>query len=394
MNIRQLIKPKGNKVIWTAVVVLMIASFLAVYSSTSVLAYQKMGGNTSFYMLKHLGMLLMGFGTIFLFHRISIRYINGLSTPMLLFSIGLLVLALVGGQSINNSSRWISVGGFSIQPSEFAKVTMVIYVAMQLGKKEHIDNPGRAFWHIIVPLAVVCGLILIENLSTAGLVGGSCFVMMFVGRVPWRYLLSTAAVGIGFLVLVFLFAPYLPLPRAQTWHNRIVRHFTASEETENSDENYQIQQALMAVSTGGFIGRGPGNSYMKNFLPMAFSDFIFAIILEEYGMWGGIVILLCYWALMMQCLSIMRACRRAFQLYLVMGLGLLISLQVCINVAVCLGIMPVTGQTLPMVSMGGSSNLFIGMAIGLTLSVSREVQEQQQEEEAEARAGAEAEMVE
>ena len=133
---------------------------------------------------------------------------------------------------------------------------------------------------------------------------------------------------------------------------------------------------------------------MKNFLPMAFSDFIFAIILEEYGMWGGIVILLCYWALMMQCLSIMRACRRAFQLYLVMGLGLLISLQVCINVAVCLGIMPVTGQTLPMVSMGGSSNLFIGMAIGLILSVSREVQEQQQEEEAEARAGAEAEMVE
>ncbi len=362
---------KGDRIIWIVVLFLMLVSLLAVYSSTGTLAYAKQGGNTAYYVLKHFVMLLMGLGAMVFVHRIPPRYIAGFANVMMAFAVLSLLAALVMGTTTNGASRWLNLGFFSFQPSEFAKLALIVFVARYLALNQHEKDSRKAFLPIMIGIGLICGLIFRENLSTTLLLGFTCMILMFVGRIPVRYLFGVTAIGMVGIVLILLLAPHLSfLPRAKTWRARVER-FMDPEKHGNSDSNFQSEQAKMAVATGGVIGRGPGNSYYRNFLPMAFSDFIFAIILEEYGLIGGGLVLLCYIVLMARGFNIAKRCERPFHIFLVLGITTLLVLQAFINMGVCVGIFPVTGQTLPLVSMGGTSNIFTGMAIGAILSVSR-----------------------
>ena len=362
---------KGDRIIWIIVLFLMLVSLLAVYSSTGTLAYAKKGGNTAYYVLKHLVMLQLGLGAMVFVHRIPPRYIAGFANVMMAFGAVTLLAALVMGTTTNGASRWLNLGFFSFQPSEFAKMALIVFVARHLALNQHEKDARKAFIPIMGGMAIICGLIFRENLSTTLLLGGTCMLLMFVGRIPMKYLLSVTAIGVVGIVIILLLAPHISfLPRVKTWRARVER-FWNPDEHGDSASNFQSEQAKMAVATGGVIGRGPGNSYYRNFLPMAFSDFIFAIILEEYGLIGGVLVLLCYVVLMARAVNIARRCERPFHIFLVLGITTLIVLQAFVNMGVCVGIFPVTGQTLPLVSMGGTSNIFTGMAIGAILSVSR-----------------------
>ena len=362
---------KGDRIIWIVVLFLMLVSLLAVYSSTGTLAYAKQGGNTAYYVLKHFAMLLLGLGAMVFVHRIPPRYIAGFANAMMIVAIASLGAALVMGTTTNGASRWLNLGFFSFQPSEFAKLALIVFVARHLALNQHEKDARKAFIPIMGGIVLVCGLIFRENLSTTMLLGGTCMILMFVGRIPVKYLLSITAIGLAGIIIILMLAPHLTfLPRAKTWRARVER-FWSPDEKGDSDSNFQSEQAKMAVATGGVIGRGPGNSYYRNFLPMAFSDFIFAIILEEYGLIGGGLVLLCYVVLMARGFNIAKRCERPFHIFLVLGITMLLVLQALINMGVCVGIFPVTGQTLPLVSMGGTSNIFTGMAIGAIFSVSR-----------------------
>lgn len=372
---------KGDKWLLSAVLFLIIVSVLAVYSSTSALAYQKMHGDTSYYLFRHCSMLIGGLFCLAVASNVKPKYYSGLSVLMVGVSVALLAYALVGGSSINGSSRWIRLGAVSFQPSEIAKVSLMLFAARQLGI--HTDNPDKAFWPIVVASGLVCGLILLENLSTFLLVAMSVGTLMVIGRVSLLKLgiLSTA---LSVLVAsVIYFAPVVsnvfpPASRAITWRARVERFIGVSGDNAVAPPRggkTQEEQALTAVSTGGLAGRGPGNSYMKNFLPMAYSDFIFSTILEEYGLWGGLLVVAAYFVIFARTRKLAFRCKRAFHLYAIAGLGVMITLQAIINMMVGVGLLPVTGQTLPMVSMGGTSNLITGVTFGIMLSISEETKQ-------------------
>lgn len=369
---------KGDKWLLSAVMFLIVLSVLAVYSSTSALAYQKMHGDTSYYLFRHCSMLIGGLLCLGLASNVRPKYYSGLSIIMVGVSILLLIGALVAGSSINGSSRWIRLGIVSFQPSEIAKVSLMLFAARQLA--EHGDDPDKAFWPIVTAAGAVCGLILLENLSTFLLVALSVGALMIIGRVSISKLMLLGGGLAIFVGILIYFAPQVssvfpPAKRAVTWHNRIERFIAADDEQTTGprrNEKTQEEQALTAVSTGGLAGRGPGNSYMKNFLPMAYSDFIFSTILEEYGLWGGLLVVAAYFMIFARSRILAIQSKKEFHLYTVAGLGIMLTLQAIINMMVGVGLMPVTGQTLPMVSMGGTSNLITGVTFGIMLSVSEE----------------------
>ncbi len=362
----------GDKWIWGAIIVLMIASLFFVTSSSSVLSYQKYGNSSYSFGFKHFGMLVLSLGMAVAVSHVAPKYISGLSKFVLAVGVIGLILVMVIGVQINGSSRWISIGGVTFQPSELAKIALIIFTAHELAKNS--ADPGKAFWRIMGASAIVCGLILFENLSTFLLLITTIGMMMFIGRIPMKYMLSTALVAVSLLTIVVVFAPYQPVkgifPRAMTWHNRVERYLEGTTAERANDNDYQARQAHLAVASGGLTGKGLGKSYIKNFLPMAFSDFIFSIILEETGIFGLIVILSCYGIILIRSFQIARQCERHFHIYAILGLAILISLQAIINMFVGVGLLPVTGQTLPMVSMGGSSNVLMGVAFGIILSIS------------------------
>ena len=308
--------------------------------------------------------------------NIKPKFFYGISNLLLFVGIVLLVMTMLVGSSINGSSRWLSLGGLSFQPSEIAKIALVIFVAKQL--TAHHKNPDDAFWPIMMATSVVAGIIVFENLSTCLLIVSTVAVMMFLGRVSAFKLVVTGLVAVAGIVLVIAFAPQLTnvFPRAMTWRGRVERFVNGDNEemsAKDKAKNYQAEQALAAVSTGGLVGKGPGNSYVKNFLPMAFSDFIFSIILEEYGLLGGLVVVALYITILARSRIVAVRSDNTFHVYTIMGLGVMISIQACINMMVGVGLIPVTGQTLPMVSMGGTSNVIMGFAFGVMLSISSEM---------------------
>lgn len=366
---------KGDRSIWIAIIVLMGVSILAVYSSATVLAYQRMGGNVAAVMMKHVVLLVMALATIIFISNQKPENIIKFSLLAYIAGIGVLFVALAAGTTVNGSARWIYIGGFSIQASEIAKIGLVMFLAQQLG--EHYKNdsndkePNDAYWPCILATLAVCGLVVIENLSTSLLIMATALSMMFIGNISKRRLLLTCLAMVGVMVVAIIFADYTKIifPRFETWNARVERFFDGEDEIGVDQKDYQAEQALTAVSTGGLLGKGPGNSYIKNFLPMAFSDFIFSIILEEYGMLGCVVILLCYTTIIRRAASVTKQCKKASHAYVMLGLAIMITLQATINMCVGVGLIPVTGQTLPMVSMGGSSNILTGVAFGIILSV-------------------------
>lgn len=367
---------KGDKVIWAIIAFFMLLSMLVVYSATGSLAYRQHGGNTTYFLFKHLTFELLGLGLIFTMIKIPYRYYSRLSLVFLSISIPLLLYTLVRGANINSASRWIIVPviGLTFQSSDFAKVALIMFLARQLSiYQEELDNFKTVLLRIVLPVGAICVLIMPANLSTALMLGIAAATMMFIGRIKIKHLLTIASVGIVFLVLFFLFAKLVHLGgRIDTWQNRI-EHFMSKDK---EDGNYQVDQSKIAVVTGGFLGKGPGNSHQRNFLPHPYSDFIYAIIIEEYGMVTGVLVLIAYLILLFRAGVLIRKCDRTFPAFLVLGLTLLMVFQAMINMAVAVNLFPVTGQTLPLVSMGGSSLLFSSISFGIILSVSNGIEKQ------------------
>lgn len=372
---------KGDKVIWMVVIILTIFSLLAVYSSTGTLAYRYQKGNTEYYLLKHLIILLFGLALMYVAHLVKYSYYSRISQLAMIISVPLLLFTLFTGTNINEASRWLTlpVINLTFQSSDLAKLALIIYVARLLSKKqEQIKDFKSAFIPILMPIIIVCGLIVPANFSTAALLFATCMVLLFIGRVNLKYIFALFGIGavvFGIFIVFLMNAP--DQGRLGTWKKR-VENFNSGD----SKENYQVEQGKIAIATGGIFGKFPGNSTQRNFLPHPYSDFIFAIIIEEYGLLGGLVVVLMYLILLFRGIRIVSKAPGTFGAFLTMGCCFSLVFQAFINMAVAVNLLPVTGQPLPMVSMGGTSIWFTGLAIGMMLSVSREADKKQEAVEA------------
>ncbi|WP_421920630.1 FtsW/RodA/SpoVE family cell cycle protein [Marinifilum sp.] len=371
---------RGDKVIWIIILLLSLVSLLVVYSSTGTLAYKVRGGNTSYFLIKQLILLGGCFFIMYIVHAMPHRYYSSFANIVLVISIGMLILAKLIGTNLNDASRWITIPGigFNFQPSELAKLALILHVSRTLSRFQGKQECSKdAFIRLIVPIGVVCLLIFLDDFSTSVLLGGICYILMFIGRVAYKYLFGSIAAVLLVLVLLIALAPVIPsLGRVQTVRSRIENFFN-EERSINNNQNYQVEQAKIAVASGGIFGKMPGNSTQRNFLPHPYSDFIYAIILEEMGWMGGFGILALYLFLLYRAGIIVRKCSRTFPAFLVIGLTLSIVFQAMTNMAVSVNLIPVTGQPLPLVSMGGTSLIFTSAAFGMILSVSNWANEEE-----------------
>ena len=368
---------KGDKVIWAIVIILSLVSVLAVYSSTGSLAYRMQKGNTEYYLFKQLSVLVLGVVIIYVAHRVNYTVYSRMAVILLLISIPLLIYTLFFGSTINEASRWIRlpVINLTFQTSDMAKLALFMYISRQLSRKQKvIKDFKKGFLPIMAPVCLVCLLIMPANMSTALMLGASCMLLCFIGRVNIKHLVSLVGVGVlgTALIIGIVLATGVGGGRVATWKSRI-EHF-GSRDTKD-DQPYQVQQAKIAIAGGGLFGRGPGNSEQRNFLPHPYSDFIFAIIIEEYGMVGAGLLICVYLILLFRSIRIFRRCPYAFGAFLSIGLSFTLVIQALANMAVTVNLMPVTGITLPLVSMGGTSIWFTSLAIGIILSVSRTVED-------------------
>jgi cell division protein FtsW len=366
---------KGDRIIWGLIVLFMIYSLLAVYSSSAGLAFMKYGGNTTFFLRSQFFMLVLSVGIIVIVHYLPYRIYSSLAGLILIVAVGLLVLTLVFGSRINEATRWLVIPGtgFRLQTSDVAKVALVIYLARTLAKyQDMLGDFMLVTKFLIVPVAIVCALIMPENLSSAVMIFGISLIILFVGRVPFRFLLAYVGMGLtGVVLFALVLSAFTDDNRVEVWKNRIENYVSGSDDP---DESYQSNQAKIAISTGGLFGKAPGRSVQRNMLPQSNSDYIFAIIIEEYGfVFGAIPLLLAYMILFFRGVTIAKKCETAFPAFLVLGLIIMIVIQAMLNMLVAVGLFPVTGQTLPMVSWGRTSVLVMSFSIGAILSVSRVV---------------------
>ncbi len=364
---------KGDRTIWVVVVLLYIVSILAVYSSTGTLAYRFRAGNTEYYLIKHAIVTAFGLGLMYLSHKIRYPYYSRISQLALFIAIPLLLFTLVRGTAIHEAQRWITLPlvNLSFQSSDFAKLALIMYLARLITRKQDvIKDLHKGFIPMTIPVLIICALILPANFSTAAMLFATCMVLMFIGRVRLRYIMGLAGAGLVALALFILVVSTLPQSgRVETWSNRITS-FTNKEESDN----YQAEQAKIAIASGGIVGKLPGNSTQRNFLPQAYSDFIYAIIIEEYGLAGGFIVLLFYLILLYRGIRIAHKSPGTFGALLAAGLSFSLVFQAILNMAVAVNLLPVTGQPLPLVSMGGTSLWFTSLAIGIILSVSRSIE--------------------
>jgi len=363
---------EGDRAIWAIVAVLAILSFLPVYSASTNLVYVVNNGTTTFHLFKHAFLLSCGFLIIYAVHKIPFRYFSGGSVLMIPFVILLLIFTLTQGKTIGgaNASRWIQIPfiGVGFQTSTLAGLVIMVYVARYLARnKDKIINLKETIVQLWLPVAVILALILPANLSTTVIVFFMAMLLSFIGGYPLKYISSVVGIGVLMLALFMLTAKAFPdaMPnRVDTWISRI-DNFS----NKNVDEGYQVEKAKIAIASGGLKGRGPGKSIQKNFLPQSSSDFIFAIIVEEYGLIGALVVILLYFLLLFRIVMAAKKATSIFATLLIIGVGLPIIVQALINMAVAVNLFPVTGQTLPLISSGGTSIWMTCFAIGIILSV-------------------------
>lgn len=396
-NTRNLLsKTKGDKVIWALVVLLALVSLLAVYSATGSLAYKNYKGNTEVYLFKQVAFILVGILVIYFAHLVNYTLYSRVATILFLLVIPLLIYTLFFGVRMNEGSRWIRLPliNMTMQTSDLAKLALFMYIARMLSRKQDvIKSFKKGYLPVIMPVFIICALIAPANLSTALLLGASCMLLLFIGRASSKHLLLT--VGLALIPIVFLImaavirhkqgddelatAPQKKgsaglFARVDTWIGRVENFMYSGKEADN-DEMYQVNQAKIAIAKGGILGVGPGNSETRDYLPQAYNDFIFAIIIEEYGFVGGIFIVFVYLVFLYRCIRIFKRCPYAFGAFLALGLSFTLAIQAIANMAVTVNLFPVTGVTLPLVSMGGSSFIFTCLAIGIILSVARNVEQ-------------------
>ena len=378
---------RGDRSIWAVVALLALFSFMPVYSASSNLAYLYGDGNTLQFLIKHLAHLSLGFVILFGVHRIPYHYFKGLSMIALPIMMILLVLTLAQGTTIEgaNAARWIKVPvvGVTFQTSALASVILLVYVARYLARiKDQEITFKQTLWPLWTPVFIVIGLILPANLSTALLIFVMVLMLVFVAGHPLKYIASVLGIGLLSLTLFILTAKAFPglFPnRVDTWTSRIESFMTS--EVDAKEKDYQITQANIAIATGGLMGLGPGKSIQKNFLPQSSSDFIYAIIIEEFGLFGGLSLLFFYLFLLFRLVVLAYKTPDYFGRLLVVGVGVPLLFQAFINMGVAVSLFPVTGQTLPLISSGGTSIWTTCVALGVILSVSAHRKEQIQNKE-------------
>jgi cell division protein FtsW len=357
---------QGDRVIWAVVFALSMISILVVYSSIGTLAYKRTLSPESF-LIKHAITVFVGLAAMWFAHKVDYRYYSKISKIALWISIPLLIYTFTNGVTLNEAARWIQVPIIgSFQPSDFASLALIVNLASMLSKRQqNITDIKESLIPILFWCGVICGLIALTNLSTAVLLLITCMLIMFIGRVPTKYLAMLIFVGVLFGALALKFGV-----RAETAKNRITNFVKGTELP------FQAKHARIAVATGGVTGKGPGNSDQRNILPHPYSDFIYAIVIEEYGMIGGLVVIVLYLILLHRGMKASYNSDRAFGGLLSAGLSFDLVCQAMVNMGVVVGLGPITGQPLPLISMGGTSMVFTGLAVGIILSVSRGAQDQ------------------
>lgn len=363
---------KGDKGIWLAVALLGLLGLPVVYSATGLLAIKGNKGDEHF-LISHFGSIIIGILLIFLFHRLNYIVFKKFAKWLFIFCIPLLIYTLFFGTELNQGSRWIMIPVINktFQTSDLARLSIFMFLADLLSKfQDKIQDFGKGFVPILIPVLVICALISFANMSTALLLGITCCMLFFMGRVRLAHIGILVVTGLGLLFIVYGFSKVTGFGRAETWENRIINFAGGGDE----DDNFQAEQAQIAIANGGFFGKGPGNSVSRNYLPHPYSDFIFAIFIEEYGVFGGLILLSIYIFFLWRSIQIFRKCPYAFGAFLSIGLSFTLVFQAMINMAVNVQLLPVTGLTLPLVSMGGSSVFFNCIAIGIILSVSNYVE--------------------
>ncbi len=387
-------KTKGDKVIWALVILLTLVSLLAVYSATGSLAYKNYRGNTEIYLFKQIAFILVGIMVIYFAHLVNYTFYSKVAKIAFLLSLPLLFYTLFFGVKMNEGSRWIRLPliNMTLQTSDFARLALFMFLARLLSKKQDvIKDFKKGFLPVIIPVAVTCLLIAPANLSTALLLGASCLLLLFIGRVSTKHILMT--IGIALIPILFLISAAVIrhgqtkneevvvtkkssstlFGRVDTWIGRMESFIYGSKDID--DDAYQTTQAKIAIAKGGVFGVGPGNSTTRDYLPQAYNDFIYAIIIEEYGLLGGAFIMFIYLVFLYRCIRIFKKCPFAFGAFLALGLSFTLAIQAVANMAVTVNLFPVTGVTLPLVSMGGTSFIFTCLAIGIILSVARNVEQ-------------------
>ena len=409
---------KGDKVIWMIFLILCIISILEVFSASSILTYRT--GDYLSPVMKHAGLMLVGVFMALVTMRIPCKYFQTFTLLLLVLSFVLLIVALLVSSGTNGANRWLNLGGINFQPSEMAKGALVLAVAQILSFRDKNEFfKYKAFKYILIVSALIIGPIFVENFSTAALLAIVVFLMMIIGKIPWQQLMKIVALGVivvgAFLAFVFMapeeekdavneneteiVAQAVPaekvkeergffdklLHRAPTWKNRIVSFMDQDDikpEDVDLDADAQWAHSNIAIASSDFIGKGPGNSTERDFLPQAFSDFIFAIIVEEWGFLGAIVVCFLYIFLLFRTASIASKCANSFPALLIMGIALLIVVQAMFNMLVSVGAVPVTGQPLPLISKGGTSSIINCIYIGVIQSVSISAKKKNSEENA------------
>lgn len=374
-------KLHGDQIIWLVILLLALISIVAVYSSSSALAY-KNETSTFTYLFKQMGYVSIGFIALLICYRIPLSWYRKGSILLLLFSAGLLLYIVFKGVVLNHAARWIQLGPLSFQPSELAKIAVILYLARILETHKFDTFKEYIIW-ILVPLGAVCILSLIGSVSATLIIGVTAFVILLCAGINWKFIAYTIGIVIVALSLVFLVhKAFGTFSRLDTFTARIERFFSpedvesmsAEEKQEYKEKNFQSEQAKQAIQLGGLTGRGPGNSLKKDTLPHPYSDFIFALIVEELGLFGGLFLIMLYLWFFSRCITIAKLCTKMYSTVVVLGLGFLITLQAFIHILVNVGIFPVTGQTLPLVSLGGTSLLIMSCAFGIILSVNRTIE--------------------
>ncbi|NME72497.1 FtsW/RodA/SpoVE family cell cycle protein [Flammeovirga aprica] len=364
-------KLEGDSVIWAVMITLSMFSVLVVYSATGSLAYMQAGGDNEHYLLRHSTLVFIGLIGAFICHRIDYVYYSRLSRYALLLSIPLLIFTWLFGSEINSASRWINIPliNFTFQPSDLARLALITNMAAMLWKRQRdIGEFNKAIVPLLIWTGIICGLIGVSDISTASLLFLTIMLQLFIGRVPIKYLLMLIVIGAMAGLFVYQFGQ-----RGGTAVSRLSSFMSESELP------YQAEQSYIAISTGGFWGKGIGDSTQRNFLPHSYSDFVFAIIVEEYGLIGALVIIGLYLTLLYRGITIVANSQKAFGGLLAAGLTFSLILQAFVHMGVVVGLLPLTGLPLPLVSMGGTSLLFTGMTVGIILSVSKSAQEDSEE---------------
>ncbi len=371
-------KLQGDRTIWMVTFFLSLISILAVYSAISTLAY-KAHGNSLRFLVKHTLMIVAGFALMYYVHRIRFKYFARLSQLLIWIAAGLLFYALIFGHNLNDANRWIAIPiiGITFQPSDFAKIVLVIYVARMLAlKRDQLHDFRNGVLPVLAPIALICGLILPANFSTAAMLAAICFLMMYLGGVPFRHMSKLVLAGLGLIVCIIIVGEITGFPkRYKTWKNRI------ANTVNNDDEgNYQTDLAKYAIYEGGIVPKGPGSGSSRNFLPHPYSDMIYPFIIEEYGsILGGVTLVLLYLILLFRTIKLSVNNPKMSAQLSALGLSFMIVIQAFINMAVAVSLFPTTGQPLPLVSMGGTSTLFTCLAIGIILSICRSKDETEEE---------------